>query len=36
MMGWVEARLVEGRIPEAVEVERLEAFVMSGLERREA
>jgi AcrR family transcriptional regulator len=33
MMGWVEARLVEGRIPEAAEVERLEAFVMSGLAR---
>lgn len=36
MMGWIEARLVEGRIPEAAEVERLEAFVMSGLERRAA
>ncbi|MFO0690179.1 MAG: TetR/AcrR family transcriptional regulator [Myxococcota bacterium] len=34
MMGWIEARLVEGRIPEAAEVERLESFVMSGLERR--
>ena len=34
MMGWIETRLVEGRIPEAAEVERLESFVMSGLERR--
>lgn len=34
MMGWIEARLVEGRIPEAAEVDRLETFVMSGLERR--
>ncbi len=34
MMGWIEARLVEGRIPDPAEVERLEAFVMSGLERR--
>jgi AcrR family transcriptional regulator len=34
MMGWIEARLVEGRIPEQAEVERLESFVMSGLERR--
>ena len=34
MMNWIEARLVEGRIPEAAEVERIEAFVMSGLERR--
>lgn len=34
MMGWIEARLVEGRIPEPAEVERLESFVMSGLERR--
>ncbi len=33
MMGWIEARLVEGRIPEAAEVDRLEAFVMSGLLR---
>ena len=33
MMGWVEARLVETRIPELAEVERLEAFVMAGLER---
>ena len=33
MMGWIETRLVEGRIPEPAEVERLEAFVMSGLER---
>lgn len=34
MMNWIEARLVEGRIPEPAEVERLESFVMSGLERR--
>lgn len=34
MMGWIEARLVEGRIPDPAEVERLESFVMSGLERR--
>lgn len=33
MMGWIEARLVEGRIPEPAEVDRLEAFVMSGLLR---
>lgn len=33
MMGWVEARLVEARIPEASEVARLEDFVMAGLER---
>lgn len=31
MMGWVEARLVEGRIPRAAEIARLEAFVMAGL-----
>ncbi len=36
MMGWIEARLVEGRIPDAAEVERLESFVMSGLERHAA
>lgn len=34
MMGFIETRLVEGRTPEAAEVERLESFVMSGLERR--
>jgi len=33
MMGWVEARLVEARIPSDAEVERLEAFAMAGLER---
>ena len=33
MMGWVEARLVEGRIPSDREVARLEAFAMAGLER---
>ena len=33
MMGWVEARLVEQRIPGAAEVERIEAFVMAGLGR---
>jgi AcrR family transcriptional regulator len=33
MMGWVEARLVEARIPEASEVARLEDFIMAGLER---
>ena len=33
MMGWIEARLVEGRIPEPAEVDRLEAFVLSGLLR---
>lgn len=31
MMGWVEARLVEGRIPAEREVARLESFVMAGL-----
>ena len=35
MMNWIEARLVEGRIPEPAEVERIEAFVTSGLERRQ-
>jgi AcrR family transcriptional regulator len=35
MMGWVQARLVEERIPEAQEVDRLEAFVMAGLGRAE-
>lgn len=33
MMGWLEARLVEARIPEPAEVDRLEAFVLSGLLR---
>lgn len=33
MMGWVEARLVESRIPSDAEVARLEAFAMAGLER---
>lgn len=33
MMGWLETRLVEGRIPDAAEVERVERFVMSGLAR---
>ncbi|HPG25884.1 MAG: TetR/AcrR family transcriptional regulator [Spirochaetaceae bacterium] len=33
MMGWVEARLIEGRIPTREEVDRLEAFAMAGLER---
>lgn len=35
MMGWVEARLVEARIPGEAEVERLEAFAMAGLQRPE-
>lgn len=34
MMNWIEARLVEGRIPTPAEVERIEAFVLSGLARR--
>lgn len=33
IMGWVQARLVEQRIPEMHEVDRLEAFVMAGLQR---
>jgi AcrR family transcriptional regulator len=33
MMGWIEARLVEARIPSDLEVARLEAFAMAGLER---
>jgi AcrR family transcriptional regulator len=33
MMNWIEARLVEGRIPEPAEVDRLEAFALSGLLR---
>jgi AcrR family transcriptional regulator len=37
MMGWVESRLVEARIPSDHEVARLEAFAMAGLTRpREA
>jgi AcrR family transcriptional regulator len=36
MMGWVEARLVEARIPSDREVARLEAFAMAGLERAES
>jgi len=31
MMGWVEARLIEGRIPDGREVERLESFALAGL-----
>jgi AcrR family transcriptional regulator len=34
MMGWLEARLLDGRIPEQVEVIRLEAFILAGLSRR--
>jgi hypothetical protein len=33
MMGWLEARLLDGRVPEDVEVERLEAFILAGLSR---
>jgi AcrR family transcriptional regulator len=33
MMGWVEARLVEGRIPSAAEVAQLQAFILAGLAR---
>lgn len=33
MMGWIEARLVEARIPTEGEVARLEAFVLAGLSR---
>ncbi len=33
MMGWVEARLVEGRRPTPSEVARLEAFALAGLQR---
>jgi len=33
VMGWVEARLIESRIPDEEEVERLESFVLSGLMR---
>ncbi|MBB84295.1 MAG: hypothetical protein CL931_10845 [Deltaproteobacteria bacterium] len=36
MMGWVETRLVEGRRPEAEEVEALEAFALAGLTRNAA
>ena len=34
MMNWIEARLVEGRSPSPAEVERIEAFVLSGLARQ--
>jgi len=33
VMGWVQARLVESRIPDDAEVERLETFVLGGLAR---
>ena len=33
MMGWVEARLIEGRIPEQREVDSLESFALAGLAR---
>jgi AcrR family transcriptional regulator len=33
MMGWVEARLVEGRIPSSSEVTQLQAFILAGLAR---
>jgi AcrR family transcriptional regulator len=33
LMGWVEARLIEGRIPDESEVERLESFALAGLGR---
>ena len=33
MMGWVEARLVEGRIPSSSEVTQLQAFILAGLTR---
>ena len=33
MMGWVEARLVEGRIPAASEVAQLQSFILAGLSR---
>ena len=36
MMGWVEARLVEGRRPSQGEVARLESFVMAGLGRSDS
>lgn len=36
MMGWVEARLVEGRVPAASEVDRLEAFALAALSRNES
>ena len=36
MMGWVEARLIEGRIPEQREVDSLEAFALAGLARGSA
>ena len=33
MMGWVEARLIEGRIPAQHEVDSLESFALAGLAR---
>lgn len=33
MMGWVEARLVDGRLPDPQEIDALEAFVIAGLSR---
>ena len=36
MMGWVEARLVEGRRPSDAEVETLEALALAGLTRGSA
>jgi len=33
MMGFVESRLLEGRIPESAEVAHLESFILSGLTR---
>ena len=33
MMGWIEARLLEGRIPEENEVAHLESFLLAGLGR---
>jgi hypothetical protein len=33
MMGWVEARLIEGRIPTDAEIARLEALILAGLGR---
>jgi AcrR family transcriptional regulator len=33
VMGWVQARLIESRVPDDGEVERLESFVIAGLTR---
>ena len=33
MMGWLEARLLEDRVPTRREVESLEAFILAGLSR---